>query len=89
MLWNIQYALNVVAGLGNMMFIFVTMVALPKQAHACGYIPHLRQYMVLVTRPAPSLLLLTTRILVLKFVNKGVFFEEIQDSDFPRKRGYF
>ncbi len=31
----------------------------------------------------------TTRILVLKFVNKGVFFEEIQDSHFPRKRGYF
>ncbi len=28
-----------------------------------------------------------TRILVLKFVNKGVFFEEIQDSNFPRKRG--
>ncbi len=31
----------------------------------------------------------TTPILVLKFVNKGVFFEEIQDSHFPRKRGYF
>ncbi len=31
----------------------------------------------------------TTRILVLKFTNKGVFFEEIQDSHFPRKRGYF
>ncbi len=31
----------------------------------------------------------TTCILVLKFVNKGVFFEEIQDSNFPRKRGYF
>ncbi len=31
----------------------------------------------------------TTRILVLKFVNKGVFLEEIQDSHFPRKRGYF
>ncbi len=31
----------------------------------------------------------TTRILVLKFVNKWVFFEEIQDSHFPRKRGYF
>ncbi len=31
----------------------------------------------------------TTRILVLKFANKGVFFEEIQDSNFPRKRGYF
>ncbi len=30
-----------------------------------------------------------TRILVLKFANKGVFFEEIQDSHFPRKRGYF
>ncbi len=29
----------------------------------------------------------TTRILVLKFVNKGVFFEEIQDSHFPRKGG--
>ncbi len=26
----------------------------------------------------------TTRILVLKFVNKGVFLEEIQDSHFPR-----
>ncbi len=25
--------------------------------------------------------------LVLKFANKGVFFEEIQDSHFPRKRG--
>ncbi len=32
---------------------------------------------------------LTTRILVLKFVNKRVFFKEIQDSHFPRKRGYF
>ncbi len=31
----------------------------------------------------------TTRILVLKFANKGVFFEEIQDSHFPRKSGYF
>ncbi len=31
----------------------------------------------------------TTRILVLKFANKGVFFEEIQDSHFPRKMGYF
>ncbi len=31
----------------------------------------------------------TTPILVLKFVNKGVFFEEIQDSHFPRKMGYF
>ncbi len=31
----------------------------------------------------------TTGILVLKFVNKGVFLEEIQDSHFPRKRGYF
>ncbi len=31
----------------------------------------------------------TTRILVLKFANKGVFFEEIQDSHIPRKRGYF
>ncbi len=32
---------------------------------------------------------LTTRILVLKIVNKGVFLEEIQDLHFPRKRGYF
>ncbi len=31
----------------------------------------------------------TTRILVLKFVNKGVFFEEIQNSHFPRKGGHF
>ncbi len=31
----------------------------------------------------------TTCIPVLKFVNKGVFFEEIQDSIFPRKTGYF
>ncbi len=31
----------------------------------------------------------TTRILVLKFVNKRVFFKEIQDSHFPRKKGYF
>ncbi len=32
----------------------------------------------------------TTCILVLKFANKGVFFfYEIQDSHFPRKRGYF
>ncbi len=30
----------------------------------------------------------TICILVLKFANKGVFFEEIQDSHFPRKRGY-
>ncbi len=29
----------------------------------------------------------TTRILFLKFTNKGVFFEEIQDSHFPRKGG--
>ncbi len=29
----------------------------------------------------------TTRILVLKFANKGVFFEEIQDSHFHRKGG--
>ncbi len=31
----------------------------------------------------------TTCILVLKFTNKGVFFAEIQDSHFHRKRGYF
>ncbi len=31
----------------------------------------------------------TTPILILKFVNKGIFCEEIQDSHFPRKRGYF
>ncbi len=31
----------------------------------------------------------TTRILVLKFVNKRELFEEIQDLHFPRKRGYF
>ncbi len=31
----------------------------------------------------------TTCILVLKFVNKGVFLEEIQDSHFPRKKGVF
>ncbi len=31
----------------------------------------------------------TTSLLVLKFANKGVFFEEIQDSHFPNKRGYF
>ncbi len=31
----------------------------------------------------------TTGILVLKLLNKGVFFEEIQDSHFPRKRVYF
>ncbi len=31
----------------------------------------------------------TTPILVLKFANKGVLFEEIQDSHFPRKRRYF
>ncbi len=31
----------------------------------------------------------TTRILGLKFMNKGVFFEEVQDLHFPRKRGYF
>ncbi len=30
----------------------------------------------------------TTCILVLKFVNKGVFFEEIQYLHFHRKRGY-
>ncbi len=29
----------------------------------------------------------TTRILVLKFTNKGVLFEEIKDSHFPRKGG--
>ncbi len=31
----------------------------------------------------------TTHILVLKFANKGVFFEEIQDLHFHRKRVYF
>ncbi len=31
----------------------------------------------------------TTCILALKFVNKGVFFEEIQDLHFSRKRRYF
>ncbi len=31
----------------------------------------------------------TTRILVLKFANKGVFLEEMQDSHFLIKRGYF
>ncbi len=31
----------------------------------------------------------TTHILVLKVVNKWVFFEEIQDLHFPRKREYF
>ncbi len=31
----------------------------------------------------------TTRILVLKFTNKGVFFEEIQDLHFLWKRWYF
>ncbi len=39
--------------------------------------------------PAPSLILLYQRIIVLKFANKVVFFEEIQDSYIPRKRGYF
>ncbi len=31
----------------------------------------------------------TTCILVLKFMNKGVFLRKIQDSHFPRKREYF
>ncbi len=31
----------------------------------------------------------TTSILVLKVMNKGVYFEEIQDLHFPRKKGYF
>ncbi len=31
----------------------------------------------------------TTHILVLKFMNKGVFYLGNQDSHFPRKRGYF
>ncbi len=31
----------------------------------------------------------TTRILVLKYANKGVFFKEIQDLHFPIKRGNF
>ncbi len=31
----------------------------------------------------------TTCILVLKLANKGIFLEEIQDSHFPRKMGYF
>ncbi len=43
----------------------------------------------LYTVQLPHSYYFTTRILVLKFVNKGVFFEEFQDSHFPRKRGYF
>ncbi len=31
----------------------------------------------------------TTHILVINFVNEVAFFEEIHDSHFPRKRGYF
>ncbi len=31
----------------------------------------------------------TTHTLVLKFMNKGAFFEEIQNSHFPRKMGVF
>ncbi len=40
-------------------------------------------------RQLPHSYYFTTSILVLKFANKGVFLEEIQDSHFPRKRGYF
>ncbi len=40
-------------------------------------------------RQLPHSYYFTTCILVLKFANKGVFLEEIQDSHFPRKRGYF
>ncbi len=43
----------------------------------------------LSTSQLPHSYYFTTCILVLKFTNKGVFFEEIQDSHSPRKRGYF
>ncbi len=43
----------------------------------------------MLTPQLPHSYYFTTRILVLKFVNKGVFFEEIPDSYIPRKRGYF
>ncbi len=45
-----------------------------------------------ITASEPSSLThttISTHILVLKFVNKGVFFAEIQDSHFSRKRRYF
>ncbi len=44
---------------------------------------------MMMTYQLPHLCYFTTRILVLKFANKGVFFEEIQDSHFHRKRVYF
>ncbi len=47
---------------------------------------------VFLTSIAPQLphsYYFTSRIIVLKFANKGVFFEEIQDLHFHRKRGYF
>ncbi len=40
---------------------------------------------IMVTFQLPYSYYFTTHILVLKFMNKGVFFEEIQDSHFPRK----
>ncbi len=43
----------------------------------------------MVSAQLPHSYYFTTRILVLKFVNKRVFFEEIQDLHSPRKRGYF
>ncbi len=51
----------------------------------------MHQLKVSVTLPSqlPHSYYFTTRILVLKFANKGVYFEEIQDLHFPRKRGYF
>ncbi len=44
---------------------------------------------VIFSAQLPHSYYFNTRILVLKFVNKGVFFVEIQDLHFHRKRGYF
>ncbi len=44
---------------------------------------------VLISPQLPHSYYFTTCILVLKLVNKGIFFEEIQDSHFHRKGGSF
>ncbi len=52
-------------------------------------IAHADSFMGMGKSQLPHSYYFTIRILVLKFANKGVFFVEIQDSHFPRKRGYF
>ncbi len=66
------------------MFCFPCVIALPNSGKW-----YLISHILVFVTQLPHSYYFTTRILVLTFVNKGIFFEEIQDSHFLRKRRYF